>query len=488
MTQLSPDDVVALAMMTRGDLIVPANKRSYDYQVTKMHNVGLHDSVKPLMFLLCRDELDVVEGVKFATTFDLPTSVRSGGHGVDGSSCRDGSFVIDLAEMHRTEYDTVTETITFEPGAMLSDLNIVLLRHGRMTPLGVAPVTGAGGLVLHGGIGWLTWKYGLSVDNIVGVRIVLADGTVRKVGIDSTGDDKELFHAVRGAASTVGVVTEITMRTYPMEMIHGGFWMMEDDEEYTNTKKLSLKARDIVESEEKNGTRTLIGGIYMANFPPHPSIPEHLHGKPCSLCLISIFGDDDKAKDMAHLFADRPIMFGKPPSSMPFNVFNQILSGMFLEFPPFVPYWKAAMLKTVPSDAHMEEFAEGWTAGKKPYMGPSLVGFEFQGGRKGAEHGALINKGNETCAKGTRDYLFAAVALMYTPPDPEFCAVARELARKLHSTFDEQAQADYVNMHCDVPENNKLLQNSFDGDLNRVTAIKKKVDPKNMFYRKLIKV
>lgn len=93
-----------LAMMTRGEVVVPDNEREYEYQVTKGHNVMLHETNKPVMFLLCHDEGDVKEGLQFALKHDLPISIRSGGHGVAGDSCRDGSFVIDLSRMNHVRY------------------------------------------------------------------------------------------------------------------------------------------------------------------------------------------------------------------------------------------------------------------------------------------------------------------------------------------------------------------------------------------------
>ena len=133
----TPDDIVLLAMMTRGDLVVPANERQYQYEITKLHNVSLHDKVKPLMFLLCKDEGDVLRGLQFCLKYDLPLSVRSGAHGVDGASRRDGSVVLDLAGLSSVQYNRQDETVTFGSGVTLGDINISLLREGRHLPVGV---------------------------------------------------------------------------------------------------------------------------------------------------------------------------------------------------------------------------------------------------------------------------------------------------------------------------------------------------------------
>ena len=258
----SPDDIVFLAMMTRGDLVIPANDRQYRYEITKLHNVALHN-VKPLMFLLCKDEGDVLQGLQFCLKHDLPLSVRSGSHGVDGASCRDGSFILDLAGLNSVRYNQQDETVTFGSGATLGDLNISLLREGRHLPVGVAPPTGCG-LILHGGIGYSAFKYGSSVEQIVGARVLLADGeTIKDLTLDSKGDDKELFFAIRGAASTVGIVLEVTCRTYPMENVTAGLFIMEDDDQYSGSAKLTDKALQIVQEQERKVQRTLSGMVYM---------------------------------------------------------------------------------------------------------------------------------------------------------------------------------------------------------------------------------
>mgnify|MGYP003529838023 CR=1 FL=1 len=111
------------------------------------------------------------------------------------------------------------------------DIDVRLLHHSRMTPVGIAPLTGLGGLALHGGTGWLTHKFGTSVDQITQMNLILADGSVRDLDSSSRDDDDDrvLFFAARGAVSLLGICNNFSLRTYPMEMVTGGFWMMADD-------------------------------------------------------------------------------------------------------------------------------------------------------------------------------------------------------------------------------------------------------------------
>lgn len=106
-------DIVMLAMMTRGEVVIPDNERQYNYELTKGHNVMLHGTNKPCMFLICHDEGDVLEGLKFAKKHGITISIRSGAHGVIGDSCKDGSLVIDLSCMNAVEFVSTVLFVTY---------------------------------------------------------------------------------------------------------------------------------------------------------------------------------------------------------------------------------------------------------------------------------------------------------------------------------------------------------------------------------------
>lgn len=377
--------------------------------------------------------------------------------------------------------------LTLQPGCVLSDINVHLLRNGRMTPVGVAPPTGAGGLCLSGGIGHLLCKYGTSVDQITSIEMVLADGTLKTVDVDSTGDDKELFFAARGAAGTLGVVTRFTMRTYPVEMITGGVWIMEDDANYTATRKLMKLARDMVLEQDAAGNRKLTGSIFPANLPPEPFLPEELHGKPCTLMFAGVFGTDDEAQAMINLFCDRPVIMGKPPAPMPFTVFNQCLSGMMLTFPPFGHYWKGSLVNEFPDDM-LDEFVDKWSQ-HEPIFNGSLVGLDFYGGKGAVEYGSQINEGNDHCCAGLRNFTFAIEVLIYFPPNAGVEEKAKAMARDMVAPLQVHRSACYSNFVdvADLNDHVDLGEELIFSDKMRYQAIKAKVDPKNIFTRNVFK-
>jgi FAD/FMN-containing dehydrogenase len=534
MTTLDPDDIVGLAMSIRGRVVLPSNFREYQAEVERVHNSGLWDR-KPLFFVLCHDEEDVRVALNFCTQRSLPISIRSGGHSASGSSLRDGTVVIDVSRMRNIAYvsrethsnhevigdgahvglkdstltycplssccalllicvsccdvlqpipsrrrqDPSTERVTMEPGCLLSDVNVHLLRHGRMAPVGVVPVTGVGGLCLHGGIGHLLHQCGLSVDNIMGLTLVLADGTIKSLDYTSTGDDADLFFATRGAAGSIGIVTSLTMRTYPMRTITGGVFMMVDDANYTSTRRLIRKARDMVlKQNESPDSRKLTGCIFMGNVPPDPSIATELHGSPATLAFCGAWGDDQDAKDMIGQFVDRDIVFGKPPAPMPFGVFNQLLTGMFLNFPPLANYFKGAMVHELPDDA-FEKFCDLWST-HDPCFGGSMVGLEFYGGKSGAVKGAELTAGNDHCVSALRNFTFNCTAFLYYPNVPGIEAKGRELSRSLAKTFDDYQTAGYSNFLTEL-EGGSKDENLMITDIDRLRRVKSRVDPHGVF-------
>jgi len=153
------------------------------------------------------------------------------------------------------------------------------------------------------------------------------------------------------------------------------------------------------------------------------------------------------------------------------------------------------MLKSAPDKEILTKYRETWIAERKPYMEPNLVGIEFTGGKGGRANAAKLNgPGNEPCAGNVSDYLVVMAALLYSPPGPDgdqsMFESSKVLARKLVGLLDDQDQSDYVNVHMDADDDahaTKIVANAYN-DLDRVKAIKAKVDPNNLFYRGLIKM
>lgn len=167
----------------------------------------------PAVIVRCADEDDVRQAVHFAADHRVPVTVRGGGHNVAGTALVDDGVVIDLSEMDAVEVDPGARRVRAQGGATWADVDAAAQEHGLATPGGVVSDTGIGGLTLGGGIGWLRRKHGLSSDNLVGARVVTADGGIREVDDVS---DPELMWALRGGGGGFGVLTRMDFRLHPV--------------------------------------------------------------------------------------------------------------------------------------------------------------------------------------------------------------------------------------------------------------------------------
>ena len=169
----------------------------------------------------------MIAAVRFARDNDLAIAVRGGGHNGGGLGTVDDGLVIDLAALRGVRVDPVERTVTVEGGATLGDVDHATHAFGLAVPGGIISTTGVGGLTLGGGIGHLTRGLGLTIDNLIGVDVVLADGSF--VRADATHNE-DLFWAVRGGGGNFGVVTSFTFRAQPVSTVNAGpmLWQLDD--------------------------------------------------------------------------------------------------------------------------------------------------------------------------------------------------------------------------------------------------------------------
>src|SRR5262245_5592886 len=168
---------------------------------------------RPAAIVRCAGTADVIAAVTFARDQQLPLSVKAGGHNVAGTAVNDGGIVIDLSELRGVHVDHATGVVRVAGGATWADVDRETQLHGLAVPGGVVSTTGVAGLTLHGGIGHLRRKHGLSIDNLLSVDVVTADGQLRTAGAD---EHEDLFWAIRGAGSNFGVVTSFEFQAHPV--------------------------------------------------------------------------------------------------------------------------------------------------------------------------------------------------------------------------------------------------------------------------------
>ena len=228
---------------------------------------------------------DVAHVIAFARDQSLPLAVRGGGHNGAGLGTVDDGVVIDMSPLNGVEVDPGARTVRVGGGATWGEVDRATNEHGLATPSGIIASTGVGGLTLGGGLGHLTRKCGLSVDNLLEAEMVLADGEQVRVSGDENPD---LYWAIRGGGGNFGVVTSFTFRLHDVDTVVGGptFWAVEQAAEVLSAYREFIAA----------APRELGGFFAFASVPPAPPFPEELHlRKVCGVIWCYAGGDEEAA-------------------------------------------------------------------------------------------------------------------------------------------------------------------------------------------------
>src|SRR6476659_102729 len=246
---------------------------------------GLIDR-KPALIVRPTGAADVVDAVNFARDQNLLLSIKGGGHNVAGNAVNDGGLVIDLSQMNGVHVDPSTRTVRAEGGATWGDLDRETQLFGLAVPGGVVSTTGIAGLTLHGGVGHLRRKHGLSIDNLISVDIVTADGQFRQA---SASENEDLFWAVRGAGSNFGVVTSFEFQAHPvgpMVFVGAIFYPFEE------AKTILPAWRDFMTAAPEELSSLAI----CWSVPPHPPFPPEIHGTPVVVVAAAYSGSVEEGE------------------------------------------------------------------------------------------------------------------------------------------------------------------------------------------------
>ncbi|PRY67196.1 FAD/FMN-containing dehydrogenase [Glaciihabitans tibetensis] len=252
----------------------------------------------PALIIRCAGVADVMAAVKFARVTGLPVAVRSGGHSFSGLSVADNAVVIDLSLMKGVSIDPGTRIARVQAGVLLGELDRETQAFGLAVPSGIVSHTGVAGLTLGGGIGWIMRKHGLSVDQLISVDLVTAEGEFVRA---SAGENAELFWGVRGGGGNFGIVTEFAFRCVALgTQVLGGplIWPMQQSAEVLRFY------RDWI-AEAPDDLMTL---VIHRKAPDLPFIPEDLRGQPVVIVVCCWVGDIDEGETVI-----RPLReFGHP--------------------------------------------------------------------------------------------------------------------------------------------------------------------------------
>jgi FAD/FMN-containing dehydrogenase len=280
--------LTAFGEVFQGEIVLPG---SATYDAARAVWNGMIDK-RPAVVARCANEDDVIAAIRFAREQDLVTAVRCGGHSVGGFSTCDDGIVIDLSLMRGVTVDPEARTATVAGGSLLRDLDAAAQAHGLACPVGVVGHTGVGGLTLGGGMGRLQRRWGYSIDNMLALDLVTADGTRVRT---SDEEHQELFWGMRGAGPNFGVVTSFEFRLHQLgETITQGLLLFPGErarELAARLREWSPTAPDEVMASFGFG----VGG---------PDEPPHLQGRPIVYTAITHSGNPGDADEVVRPLRD----------------------------------------------------------------------------------------------------------------------------------------------------------------------------------------
>ena len=258
----------------RGRVIVPGDD---DYDERRTVFLGGIDR-RPAAIVMAADADDVARTVMFASETGAELAVRSGGHSGAGHSTTDGGIVLDLRDLSALEIDVDARTAWVQPGLTAAEYTREAGTHGLATGFGDAGSVGIGGITVGGGVGFLSRKYGLTIDDLLAAEVVTADGRIRQVDADHEPD---LFWAIRGGGGNFGVVTRLQLRLHPVDTVVGGMLMLP--------ASADVIAGFIAEADRAPDELSTIANVMPA--PPAPFVPEALQGSLVVLAFMTFAGE-----------------------------------------------------------------------------------------------------------------------------------------------------------------------------------------------------
>jgi FAD binding domain/Berberine and berberine like len=455
MTTTTAPPFADLAAALRGELITPGDA---GYDAARAVYNGMIDK-RPAAVARCRDTADVVAAVTFARTHGLEVAVRGGGHNAAGFGTWDGALVIDLSPMRSTTVDPERHTVRVDGGATWGDVDHATVAFGMATPSGFLASTGVAGLTLGGGIGYLSRRFGLTVDNLLSADVVLGDGRFVTASETSYPD---LFWALRGGGGNFGVVTSFTFRCHDIGergTVIGGPVLYD----IADTPDVMRWYRELVPALPEE----LSGWLGLITIPPAPPFPEELWGRKACAIVWCYTGRHDRADEVLAPVRDfgSPLVVGLAP--MPFTALQSA-------FDPLYPaglqwYWRADYFREI-SDEAIEVHRE---FGNQLPTGHSTMHLY-------PVDGAASRVPSDATAFAYREGGWAGV-IVGVDPDPANAELisgwAKDYWERLHPT---SAGSAYVNFMMDEGEDR--VRASYRGNYLRLARIKHRYDPDNTFH------
>ena len=435
----------------RGELL-QANDAGYE-TARQVYN-GMIDR-HPRLIVRCANVADVIAAVHFGRDNDMLVAVRGGGHNAGGLGVCDDGLVIDLSRMKGIRVDPVARTVRVEGGCTWGDVDHTTHAFGLATSSGIISTTGVGGLTLGGGLGHLTRKCGLSIDNLLAVDMILADGRLVTASAEEYAD---LFWGVRGGGGNFGVVTSFLFRLHPISTVYGGpmLWPLSQA-----TEVMQWYREFITQAPED------INGFFaFLTVPPGPPFPEHLHNQTMGGIVWCYTGRQEQAEATF-----KPIRSFRPPAldlvgPLPYPALQSM-------FDPLYPsglqwYWRADFVNEL-SDAaialHVKHGSDIPTLHSTMHLYPI--------------NGAAHRVGKHDTAWSYRDATWAQVIVGVDPNPANNEKIIGWTKTYWEALHPYSAGGAYVNFMMD--EGAERVKATYRDNYERLVTLKNLYDPTNLF-------
>jgi FAD/FMN-containing dehydrogenase len=435
-----------------GRIIQPGDLDYHEYRAVWNGSIDRF----PALIARCAGVADVIAAVSFAREAGLAIAVRGGGHGFPGLSICDGGIVIDLGPMKGIRVDPAARTVRAQAGVLLGELDRETQAFGLAVPAGIVTHTGLAGLTLGGGIGWLMRKYGLTIDQLLSVDLITADGDFVKA---SRTENPDLFWGVRGGGGNFGIVTEFEFRLNPLgPMVLAGsiYWAMEDSGELLRFYRAWIR----------DAPDELTTIVFHRKAPPLPYVPAELHGQRVVIVGCCYSGPIEEGDEVV-----RPLKeFGAPLLDLcmpkPFVVHQAMLD-------PLLPHGWWYYFRSCDVAELTDDVIDITVEHALQIESPLTVFPIFQLG------GAVARVGEDETAFAGRgaghSYNIGGITATSAGFEEE-----QEWARGLWSALESHHTSVYVNFLMD--EGEERIRHAYgDAKYERLKDLKRRYDPDNVF-------
>lgn len=447
--EMDAELIASFKKQIRGEVVMPSDVNFDDSR--KLYNAMIDK--RPGMIVRCVDVADVMAAVNFARENHLLLAVRGGGHNGGGlGSCNDG-LVIDLSGLKSIRVDTSNNTVRVGGGNLWGEVDHATHAFGLAIPAGIISSTGVGGLTLGGGVGYLSRKFGLTIDSLLEADMVLADGSFVTV---SQMQHPELFWAIRGGGGNFGVVTSFKFQAHPLKTVIGGptLWPIE------KTGEIMEWYDDFIHEAPED-----LNGFIATMVIPGAPFPESLHHRKFCGIVWCYTGSPETFQEVF-----KPVLAKKPEfehvGEMPYPAIQTLFDGLF---PPGLQwYWRADFFNKLGSEVREGHFKYGATI-PTPLSQMHLYPIS----------GAAARVGDKDTPWAYRNAKYAGV-IVGVDPDPanadKITNWCKDYYNELHPHSSGGAYSNFM-----MEEGQERVKESYRQNYGKLVEIKQKYDPNNLF-------